>query len=132
MYDKGGRYEALRAFMDLEGSKVEHSARGRLLFLKHRANQQYLRDMRNSKFALCPNQKDWSGPKEKAWTYRFAEAVLNGAIPVVFRDLPLGQDFTEGFHVVDSIDSLTHDLDETTALRMQRENLTLALSRFTL
>lgn len=128
----GGRETALEPFRNVEEAVIEQSSRGRRFLIRDLLDRNYLRMMTNSKFALCPNHVEWPGPQEHAWTYRFAEATLNGALPVVFDEMPLGSKFTRGFHVIDSATALGLDLQTGKGDfdSMREENRKLAHSRF--
>lgn len=55
---------------------VKESNRGRNPFKKHFFHSEYWRDLRRARFALTP-------VGELDWSYRFFEAIIAGAIPVV-------------------------------------------------
>jgi len=128
----GGRAEALYPFSALSGAKIVNSKWGRVPLLKKFNGRGYIADMRNSQFALCPMHSTWPGPAKSAWTYRFAEAVLNGAIPVTFRDLPLGRNFTKGFKFFDSEELLSGGVPADLAAEIQAFNFAVGKERFNL
>ncbi len=79
-------------------------------------DQRYYTLMSKSKFVLCPNGSF-------VWTYRFFEAILCGAIPVVYEDAPC----YDGFHYHLMSDSgLVYDPD------LAEQNFRLALKRLTI
>lgn len=88
-------------------------------------DQKYFTTLRETEFALCPNHLDWPGPPEYAWTYRFVEAALVGAIPVCFRESPLGARFVRDYRFVWADQPQTH----TYSLVDARHNLRVALDR---
>ena len=122
----GGRREMLEKYLSRNDSKILESYHGRKNSNKGRFNESYFSDLGNSKFALCPHQADWPGPRETMWTYRFVEACMAGSIPILFRATPLGSKFIDGFHFFwdDTPCVYQHDL--------AMENQRLAIERFTL
>ena len=55
---------------------VHHSTRGRDESLKYTYDDDYYENLGNTKYALCP-------PGDCLWSYRFFEAIMCGAIPVL-------------------------------------------------
>jgi hypothetical protein len=98
----GGRAKMLEPLRDWPESRIENSMWGRIPLVKKFNGRGYIRNLSDSVLAPCPMHLGWPGQETNAWTYRFAEAVLLGSIPVVFRDAPLGENFTKGFHFLDA------------------------------
>lgn len=126
MTQEGGRAAMLAPYSSRADSLVVSSLQGRNERAKGSFNVSYYREMRAARFALCPHQADWPGPRSTTWTYRFVEACMCGALPVLFRATPLGREFTAGFHYY--LDDEAHVYREDWA----EENLCLAIERFTL
>ncbi len=115
----GGRKQLLEPFLHIPGTRIVESRVGRLNRLKGRFNRNYYLDMVRSRFILCPHQINWKGTKEALWTYRFAEACIAGAIPVLFKKTPLCDEFIHPFgHVWD--DELPHVYDNEVTIENQR------------
>lgn len=130
---KGGRKELLEPLMGLPKTKIQNSFWGRLPVLKRANSPGYLNSIRRSKLVLCPMHTNWPGPKEKAWSYRFAEAVIFGSLPVVFEKAPLGQDFLQGFQYYEASQltlDFINDLDKDIYNDLVRENREVAKARF--
>jgi hypothetical protein len=119
----GGRKAMLAPFTG-EGNLILATThqRGRA---KGTFDKRYYSILRATQFALCPNHIDWPGPPAYAWTYRFVEAALTGAIPICFREAPLGEHFITGFTFYWADEPLTHVYRADIAER----NLQLALER---
>jgi hypothetical protein len=64
---------------------VKNSSRGRE-FPEKAWDEDYYREMAKTKFVLCPNG-------DFVWTYRFFEAILCGAVPIVQSDCSLYEGF---------------------------------------
>lgn len=95
--ETGGRVELLSPFIKIGNTKIVESNFGRSRFFKSYYNQNYFNGLASSKYGLCPHQLDWTGPKSTMWTYRFIECCFVGAIPVLFKKTPLGEQFIDGF-----------------------------------
>ena len=78
----------------------------------------YFNQMSNSKFVLCPDG-------DYVWTYRFVEAIMCGAIPIVENEA----DMYSGFHYYKLNDHANQFLYDK---RCVLENYELALDRFTI
>lgn len=113
-----GRNELLEAFAtEREGTVLEASEWGRRAENKGEFDVNYFVKLSRARFGLCPHHPDLLPrfDSETAWTYRFADCCLVGAIPVLFREAPLGQRFVAGFHYVwDDQDEFTYDEEKAT------------------
>lgn len=96
------RVDSLEPFRHRPDSLIEETRLQRLPLQKGRFRRNYWEKMHQAEFALCPQRANWPGSTHRAWTYRFIEATLTWAIPVVFDETPLGSDFLRGFHYVNS------------------------------
>jgi len=96
MPESGGRKELLAPFFDKK-SKIISSDVGRKPDSKTKFNLDYFQGLAQSKYGLCPHQKDFKGIKDTMWTYRFIECCMVKSIPVIFKETPLGSKFLEGF-----------------------------------
>jgi len=105
----GNRLEALEAFQG-PNSHLETNLYGRNETTKYTFNVEYYSLLRSSYFSLCPHQAYWPGPKELAWTYRFIESAFSKTLPIVFRKLPCGKRFLDGFEFF--WDDEEHDLKD--------------------
>jgi glycosyltransferase involved in cell wall biosynthesis len=100
-----------------ENVKIEFTDRGRD-FPRKAWDQEYYDVMKNSRFVLCPDG-------DFVWTYRFFEAVMCGAIPIIQNNC----DLYDGFFFYDMetpLEKLAYRPDKA------RENLELFLDRYTL
>lgn len=95
--DRNGRRELLAPFAERPNSIVEESDRGRDPRSKGEFDLRYYARLSVARFGLCPHHRNWTGSREKLWTYRFVDCCLVGAIPVVFRATPLSEGFVNGF-----------------------------------
>jgi hypothetical protein len=129
MSEQGERAILLAPFEEL-GAKIISSEFGRSQFNKAAFNRDYFRGLASAEFGLCPNQKNWSGPADTVWTYRFIECCMVRAMPVEFKETPLGRIFTSGFHYVSDEDALSGSAHYSD--KLVDENYSLAVSRFTL
>lgn len=93
--DDEGRKTLLQPFVH-RNSIIRYSNNGRKPTSKGVYNKPYFDDMASSRFALCPNQKDWPHKQNFVWTYRFVEACMAFSIPIIFRETPLSDEFTTG------------------------------------
>ena len=98
MSESGERSKMLRPFMGRPHSVIIASDEGRIQNKKDKFNLSYFSEFAKSRFGLCPHQADWTGDKDAMWTYRFIESCFVEAIPVIFKEAPLGEKFTSGFH----------------------------------
>lgn len=114
MSESGKRSEMLSQFMNRNDAIIISSDFGRSQFNKFKFNHEYFRGLASSIFGLCPHQADWNGPRETIWTYRFIECCMTNTIPVIFRDTPLGDEFTDGFFFIydDELDVEINNLHE--------------------
>lgn len=94
---KGERQQLLSPFIDLN-SIIIQSDYGRQFNNKGKFNLEYYRGLSDSNFGLCPHQRDWPGPENTKWTYRFIECCMAKCIPVLFVDAGLGEKFIEDFY----------------------------------
>ena len=94
----GQRQSLLKPFINFDESKIIESNDGRKTSNKDKFNVEYFREFSFSKYGLCPHHMDWPGDKDYLWTYRFIEACFVEAIPVLFINAPLSQNFTDGFY----------------------------------
>ena len=127
--DDDGRKTMLKPFTILDDAVIVFSRTGREQQSKGRFNVEYYRQISESKFVLCPHQKDWPYSDSVIWTYRFVEACMAGAIPVVFNETPLSREFTQGIQFVSDKEALSgveYDID------VVRCNMLVARERFTL
>lgn len=98
MSDSGLRAIMMQPFIKLPNTKVISSDEGRIQRLKDQFNHDYFAEFAKAKFGLCPHQADWPGNKQEMWTYRFIESCFVEAIPVIFKQTPLGDKFINGFY----------------------------------
>ncbi len=119
----------LFAFQNAANSKIISSDAGRWKWFKGKFDWLYFSQLAKSKFGLCPNQANWPG--DFYWTYRFVDRALVGAIPVLFRQTPLSEEFVGGFSYVWD-DSVPSGLSDVKRIEMAEHNYQLALSRFRL
>ncbi len=103
MESTGGRKEMLACFINDKNSKIIESNFGRSPFNKYKFNYEYFLELSQSKYGLCPHQKDFTGNTDTMWTYRFLECCMVRTIPVVFTETPLGHVFLEGFYYENEI-----------------------------
>ncbi len=122
----GGRQRMLAPYAARADSLVVASKQGRNNWSKGHFNKNYYEKFCQSRFGLCPHQADWPGPAETMWTYRFVESCIAKAIPILFRETPLGHDFIKGFHFFWD-DQLPHEYNRDMAMA----NAKLAFERFT-
>lgn len=109
------------------GSSITHSPWGRHRGNKGHFDPAYFRGLAAARFGLCPHHTTWPGDPARTWTYRFAECCMVGAVPVLFRETPLGPCFVEGFRYVwDDADEFAYSPDDA------RHNRTLAEQRWAL
>ncbi len=102
----------------IEGDiKIIESTRGREFPIKA-WDREYYDQMLRSKFVLCPDG-------DFIWTYRFFEAIMCGAIPIIDNECKLYDDFTY-FSMSDNIEALQYN--KQTVL----DNLKKLEERFTL
>jgi hypothetical protein len=92
----GGRKPILEKFTGKDAIIIDSNT-GRDPQKKYGFDESYYQLLRSGYFALCPNQQDWPGPPEYAWTYRFVEACFACAVPICFRKAPLGERFLSGY-----------------------------------
>lgn len=126
--DDDGRKALLQPFA-CRNSIIRYSDNGRKATSKGVYNKHYFDDMACSRFALCPNQKDWPHKHNFVWTYRFVEACMAFSIPIVFRETPLSDEFTKGISYIydDQILQEEHHFEIETAER----NFEAARHKFT-
>jgi len=98
MAESGRRSLLLKPFKNLPNTIIISSNEGRIQSKKDQFNIEYFSELAKSKFGLCPHQIDWIGDKEFMWTYRFIECCFVEAIPILFKDAPLGESFINGFN----------------------------------
>ena len=72
----------VKQYVGLPRSKIEFSRRGRDPNKKHENDVDYFENLSRSKFACCPVGGCWD-QKNQSWTYRFFEAILCRAVPVL-------------------------------------------------
>lgn len=124
-----GRRTMLEPFAE-RNSIINFTRTGRELQSKGSFNCDYYELLARSKFALCPHQEDWPYPNSVIWTYRFVEACMAGAVPVVFTKTPLSEEFTAGLtYYHDDIVLQSHPPFTKNILQ---QNYEVAMSRFTL
>ena len=121
----GGRAQVLSGYRESPQNVIRSSDWGRIPFIKRLPSPGYLRRMSESKFVLCPNHSHWPGQPEHAWSYRFAESVMMGAIPIIFRSLPMGSVFTQGFRVLfdDEVEEFREQYSEDLFNEIAEHNL---------
>lgn len=111
-----GRNELLEAFAsEHDGVVLEKNEWGRQAENKGEFDVSYFVKLSRAEFGLCPHHPKLLGrfDSETIWTYRFIDCCLVGAIPVLFREAPLGQRFVTGFHYVwDDQDSYNYSIKE--------------------
>jgi hypothetical protein len=133
MSKSGNRLEMLRKFSKYDSIIIDSNS-GRMIEKKGNFDAEYFLVFGSSEFGLCPNQADWDGLPNMAWTYRFVEACMTESIPILFRSAPLGDNFTNGFRFIWDDDAVR--IIETTELVYQNEiaerNRLLAAQRFCL
>ncbi|WP_341710284.1 hypothetical protein [Limnobacter sp.] len=95
----GGRERLMKPF-EKKGGLVIYSENGRRKENKGQFNKDYMVEMSDSKYSLCPHQLDWPHKSSTIWTYRFIEACIAFSIPVVFEQTPLSKEFIGGFRYV--------------------------------
>lgn len=98
--DSGKRKILLAPFKNLGNSLIISSNDGRKLKNKGKFNFDYFKKFAQSKYGLCPHQMDWDSSTDNMWTYRFIESCFAGAIPVLFKETPLGKKFINKFFFV--------------------------------
>lgn len=76
-------------------SKIENTSAGRKRKDKSGFDTEYYQAIANSKYSLCPNHSGEWYLHDDAWSYRFVESCFSKSIPVLFRDTPLGKNFTK-------------------------------------
>lgn len=130
--ESGGRKELLEPFNTMTDSIIISSYDGRIQSKKDTFNEDYFFALSNSKFGLCPHQKDWPGSKKHMWTYRFIECCFTGTIPVVFKSTPLGKSFIEGFFYVwdDEFKKNYNAVIDRYSYQIAKENNRLAKNKF--
>ena len=96
--ESGKRNILLEPFKKFKKSIIISSNDGRKIKNKGKFNLEYFEPFALSKFGLCPHQMDWDVSFKNMWTYRFIESCFVGAIPVLFKETPLGQDFIHNFY----------------------------------
>lgn len=74
-------------------------------------DEEYLQELASAEFALCPNGG-------YPWTYRFFEAVLCGATPIVERRLPCYEGFY--YHLWNDKEFKRRDIEKNYSLAVQR------------
>jgi hypothetical protein len=126
MPQEGGRREMLRHFAATKKTLIIESSSGRDWQTKGSFRPSYYKHFGCARFGLCPHQRDWKGPKDNLWTYRFVEACMCKSIPILFKETPLGEKFINGFKYFYDDEDAMYNEDWATA------NLELALHRFTL
>jgi hypothetical protein len=129
MADSGKRKDMLSCFANRNDSILISSNYGRQQLNKFKFNDEYFSGLASATFGLCPHQADWTGPKETMWTYRFIECCMTKTIPILFRDTPLGEKFTEGFFFLYN-DEL--DIDTSNLNGMADANYIECIKRFTI
>lgn len=100
MNESGKRDKMLKPFEIFPNTKIISTNEGRIQSKKDKFDIDYYSELAKAKFGLCPNQADWPGDKDYAWTYRFVESCFVKAIPVIFQDAPLGKKFIDGFNFI--------------------------------
>lgn len=131
MSDSGQRAILLEPFINLPKAKIISSNEGRVNRKKNKFNSAYFTDFANSKFGLCPHQVNWIGSVDHMWTYRFIESCFAGAIPVLFKKTPLGEEFIKGFNFVWD-DEIISNLERNDLFdpNLVKDNISLAKERF--
>ena len=109
MSESGGRKRMLTPFMNIGGTVIVESEDGRIEDKKDKFNKEYFQGLANSKFGLCPHQADWQGNPDALWTYRFIECCFVNAMPVLFKEAPLSENFTKAFYFLWDEDILASD-----------------------
>lgn len=130
MNENGNRFTLLKPFKKFERTALIPSNEGRIQSKKDQFNIEYFTEMAKSKFGLCPHQADWPGDKEAMWTYRFIESCFVEAIPVLFKDAPLGKTFTKGFYFLWDYELLKLDNIDSFDLSKSKSNKELAREVF--
>lgn len=90
------REKFIERFRNKEGTVIQNSLRGRDEKIKQ-WDETYFKMMSRAKFVLCPDG-------DFTWTYRFFEAIIFGAIPIVKNISPL----YEGYHFLRHDSSVFH------------------------
>jgi len=129
-FESFGREESLRPFMN-KNSYIKHSEVGRQK-KKYDFDTNYYQIMCNSKFGLVPNHVDKRRPKKwqhpNAWSYRFIETIISNAVPVLFKESPLGNEWIKGFKFL--WNDSNFDISDKQYNNMKEYNYNLALERF--
>jgi len=134
MNESGNRALLLRPFKDRSNSMIISSNDGRIQNKKDQFNNLYFSELAKAKFGLCPHQADWTGDKQYMWTYRFIECCFVNAIPIIFKEAPLGEKFIENFHYEcenDFIEKIEVSV-QNYSIAYAQENQLLAKQRFCL
>jgi len=129
-FESFGRKESLAPFIE-KNSYIKHSEVGRQQ-KKYSFDTNYYQTICNSKFGLVPNHTDPKRPKKwqhsNAWSYRFVETIISGAIPVLFHESPLGKDWVDGFKYL--WNDSNFKIGELQYNDIIQHNKTLSLKRF--
>lgn len=110
--ESGKRNILLEPFKKNKNSIIISSNDGRKIKNKGKFNLEYFEPFALSKFGLCPHQMDWDLSLENMWTYRFIESCFVGAIPVLFKETPLGQNFIRNFYYEWNTDIIKNEFYE--------------------
>lgn len=94
---EGGRNLLFQNYLYDQRGLIINSDKGRKNFRKAIYNKNYFSELSTSVFGLCPIHVNWPGSWHTAWTYRFIECCLVGAIPAVFTKTPHSKTFTQDF-----------------------------------
>lgn len=97
---RGGRIEMLARWREVAGASISESNWAQAGENKGAFDSEYFSALGAARFGLCPNHTHWPGPPETAWSYRFVDCCLVGALPVLFRTAPLSARFVDGFEFV--------------------------------
>lgn len=126
-FESFGREESLKPFLN-RNSYIKHSEVGRQKE-KYDFDTNYYQIMCNSKFGLVPNHTSPTKPKKwqhpNAWSYRFIETIISNAVPVLFRESPLGENWISGFKFLWNDSSFTLTNDEYNSILTHNTNLVL-------
>ena len=95
-------------------------------------NLSYYKLFVRSVYGLCPHQSNWPGDPKTKWTYRFIESLMSGAIPVLFTEADLGDNFIKGFVFKWDTEFINVNSFDKPSKVDQINNYKLALERFTL
>ena len=129
-FESFGREESLKPFID-KNSYIKHSEVGRKKE-KYDFDTSYYQIMCNSKFGLVPNHVDPRQPKKwqhpNAWSYRFIETIISNAIPVLFKESPLGANWISGFKFLWNDSDFNITQEEYNSIL--EHNYNLALNQF--